>query len=533
MADELKHKTVGANLTQAEFEDILLHQFNNQGTGDIPYASSDTQLSRLGIGSTGDILRVAGGVPTWKDEMKSASIVIAADNTKHKEGADYTCGVADNDVEILAAISELSPNGGLIQLLDGSFHISNTLNSGKFIGLKGQEGGRGTEITLADNSDCDMIAFGQTDLTSSFLYIGHLTLHGNSANQASGKGIRLYQDTQGFKDGLIDRVYVSDCKGNGMDLTGAWGMRIKDSLVENCGGEGYNIDGNQIYLSRCFSSNNAENGFKSTGQYQMWNTCFAFENDKDGFNFVTLPQLSLVCCIAHNNSQAGALANHNFLFNSVQDSTIIGCISRDTTSKVDVGFYASYSSKMTLIGCESTGTRYAVRVNPATPTVVVVGGYLEGSSSYDIYGIPGVMAHNVGFIAPGEVRSAYGSLTAGNANAICFSWHNPEIQDILIRKVIIEITTAGGVAGAQLDVGIADDTNGTNRGTEFFDDLDLDAAQINDSWVGGDGGTQTKWVFCEDTAAAIDDWIVGQILTQNAGALVGKYYIEYSGRAKV
>ena len=52
MADELKHKSPGTSLTQAEFEDVLLHLFNSHATGDIAYASSLTQLKRLGIGST-------------------------------------------------------------------------------------------------------------------------------------------------------------------------------------------------------------------------------------------------------------------------------------------------------------------------------------------------------------------------------------------------------------------------------------------------------------------------------------------------
>lgn len=136
----------------------------------------------------------------------------------------------------------------------------------------------------------------------------------------------------------------------------------------------------------------------------------------------------------------------------------------------------------------------------------------------------------VNAIAAGEIRTASGSLTAGNANAIAFAWHNPEAQDIIIKKIVIEVTTGGGTVGSQLDVGIADDATGTNRGTEFFDDLLLNTAQVDDSWVAGDGGTQTKWVFCQDSASATDGWIVGQILTQNAASLVGKYYIEYAGR---
>ena len=48
MADELKHLTVGTILSQAEYEAIGGHVFDSQAQGDILYASSTSQLSRLG-----------------------------------------------------------------------------------------------------------------------------------------------------------------------------------------------------------------------------------------------------------------------------------------------------------------------------------------------------------------------------------------------------------------------------------------------------------------------------------------------------
>jgi hypothetical protein len=48
VADELKHLTVGTILSQAEYEAIGGHVFDSQAQGDILYASSTSQLSRLG-----------------------------------------------------------------------------------------------------------------------------------------------------------------------------------------------------------------------------------------------------------------------------------------------------------------------------------------------------------------------------------------------------------------------------------------------------------------------------------------------------
>lgn len=64
MANELKHKTVGTELTQSEFEGTDLHQCDSQAIGDLLYASSTIQLSRLAKGTDGDFL-ASGTPPTW------------------------------------------------------------------------------------------------------------------------------------------------------------------------------------------------------------------------------------------------------------------------------------------------------------------------------------------------------------------------------------------------------------------------------------------------------------------------------------
>jgi len=65
MANELRHIDVGTSLTEAEWEGIDSHQFQGQATGDVLYASSASQLSRLGIGSDTEVLTLASGIPSW------------------------------------------------------------------------------------------------------------------------------------------------------------------------------------------------------------------------------------------------------------------------------------------------------------------------------------------------------------------------------------------------------------------------------------------------------------------------------------
>ena len=76
MANELRHADVGTALSKAEWEGVSAHIFNSQAAGDIPYASSTSQLSRLGIGSAKQILSVnsAGTAPEW---VSSPAVVTA------------------------------------------------------------------------------------------------------------------------------------------------------------------------------------------------------------------------------------------------------------------------------------------------------------------------------------------------------------------------------------------------------------------------------------------------------------------------
>lgn len=112
MANELKHASQGTELTQSEFEGVGLHVFNSQATGDIVYASSSTQLTRLAKGADNTVLQMGGSnIPEWVSDiaLNSASAnepLITITNTH----ADATGGFlkfvkdpasgqgADNDV---------------------------------------------------------------------------------------------------------------------------------------------------------------------------------------------------------------------------------------------------------------------------------------------------------------------------------------------------------------------------------------------------------------------------------------------------
>jgi len=81
MANEFKHASVGTELTQAEYEGTASHVLDSQAAGDIIYASSTSQLSRLGIGTAGKILQVNSGAsaPEWTAALTGVTSIHATD----------------------------------------------------------------------------------------------------------------------------------------------------------------------------------------------------------------------------------------------------------------------------------------------------------------------------------------------------------------------------------------------------------------------------------------------------------------------
>ena len=115
MANEFKHKTVGTQLTQAEWEAVGGHVLDSQAAGDIIYATSTSQLSRLGIGTAGKVLMTNSGAsaPEWAAAITGITSVL---NTSLVIGRD-----ADNDIDFATDNNIIFRAAGAdqIKLVDG------------------------------------------------------------------------------------------------------------------------------------------------------------------------------------------------------------------------------------------------------------------------------------------------------------------------------------------------------------------------------------------------------------------------------
>ena len=108
MANEFKHLSIGTTLTQVEYEAIGGHVIESQATGDIIYASSASQLSRLGIGSNTNVLTLAGGVPTW------AAVPTAAAAAGDLTGTTLASGVVTSSLTTIGTLGTLTVDNVII-----------------------------------------------------------------------------------------------------------------------------------------------------------------------------------------------------------------------------------------------------------------------------------------------------------------------------------------------------------------------------------------------------------------------------------
>lgn len=114
-----------------------------------------------------------------------------------------------------------------------------------------------------------------------------------------------------------------------------------------------------------------------------------------------------------------------------------------------------------------------------------------------------------------------GSLAgAAAADGIVFSWENEEGAAVIVTRVLVHVTTAGGTATATLDVGSAADA--TTGSDNLITGADIDTTAAYDSLDLANEGVATLKVV------PAGEFVNGQAKTEKAEALEGKYYIFYA-----
>ena len=121
MANELKHKDPGSELTQAEFIATDGHVFDSQAQGDVLYASSTTVLSRLGKDANSTRVLTNTGTnnnPAWAQVTLTTGVTgtlpVANGGTGAASLADKAVLITqDSGTDTVAAVA-MDANGELL-----------------------------------------------------------------------------------------------------------------------------------------------------------------------------------------------------------------------------------------------------------------------------------------------------------------------------------------------------------------------------------------------------------------------------------
>ncbi len=194
-------------------------------------------------------------MPEIKQDIRGATFVVAANDSLHKNMADYVCDGTADDVEIQAAIDALPAGGGEVVLLEGTYSITTNIVPCNNMTLKGQ--GMGTVIELGaaimgiymatkhdvrichlqiDNSD-EACPQGLVSIQNACynIYLDHLYLQGDATGT---DGIV----TQAVGVNIPTDIYISDCIGKGFINAGCTAFEISDGstrvTLTNCLADG-------------------------------------------------------------------------------------------------------------------------------------------------------------------------------------------------------------------------------------------------------------------------------------------------------
>jgi hypothetical protein len=174
-------------------------------TGDTIYSSSGSTPARLGIGSTGNVLTVSGGVPTWAAPAGGGGMTLLSTTTL--SGATTTISVASGYnyiTGIVTGVTNNTANGRVYIAPNGTTNLSNATGTARYAGAAAS-----IRVEGYDN--------GYIDLTR-----GYDTLR-TSTNNAWYFTIYNYTASSSFKPFIFGGTYIdNDSAADVVNFQGAF-----------------------------------------------------------------------------------------------------------------------------------------------------------------------------------------------------------------------------------------------------------------------------------------------------------------------
>jgi len=187
-------------------------------------------------------------IPVKPRKISSATFVIAASDSKHKDRADYICDGTDDHVEIQAAIDALeAADGGQIILLDGIYSCDPIIIASSNITLNGL--GSSTIVKLAPQNLDVLGEHRLLDIEGSAegrlknIAIRNIQFDGNKAAHSGTKTVNMEVINFKFIDGgIIENCPIKDAISEGIDIDYSTNIIVmKNGPITGCGGFGIHI----------------------------------------------------------------------------------------------------------------------------------------------------------------------------------------------------------------------------------------------------------------------------------------------------
>lgn len=461
---------------------------------------------------------------------RGASIYIAANDATalEKAQADYVCDgtllTGGDDVEINAAYHALynngtTQNGGSIYLSSGNFYINAEIDLDYSMGvtLQGVCMG-GTTISVIPGANCNAFDYDGDVQVTYFPEIKRMTIYGynNGAGaNTSGTGIYVtYVINKGFNDFVLEDVFVTHFADHGLYMETTWGFRATRFISEynaSHAGSYYGVylrglSGSNAQLSQCKVNGNYNTGmFVSAPDVGISNSEFG-ENE----NLATVDQIGLY--LSTSSCTGARITGCNFYGNSyglylygAVNFNVVGCT---------FGSGARLNTTADVY-CYATGTAGSIYDNRFNATTKVVNNAGDNV----------VFRNNIGYIAPGEMRTISKAITGGAQNTVT-SIQNTFGGDVYIVRAYISLTAESADAPTY-DMGTDDDGAGApSVGNNLFEAV-ADTIGYYSSTVAASGGTQTVPIVWPTTG---NDWVNFIITDANGAATAGRITIVVVGK---
>jgi parallel beta-helix repeat protein len=308
---------------------------------------------------------------------RTATKIVAANDSLDKSLADYVCDGTDDQEEINAAINALPTSGGRVLLLEGTYNISAPITILKNnVTLEGQ--GAGTKLFLVNGADCDVIDIGNGLTALEGIKIANLRIDGNKANQTEEhEGIYFW----GESNYLIIKSIIENCIVENVSDYGIFLYYSNNNTIIGNQSNSNAYDG--IFLSNSNNNTVIGNQANSNGDIgidiEQANNNIIIGNQinsnaSDGIYFISSSNNTI------SGNQINSNGNNGILLVSATNTTIIG---NQINSNASDGIYFSDSDNNTIIGNRCQGNAgYGINISDSPSAYnLVAKNYLTGNTT--------------------------------------------------------------------------------------------------------------------------------------------------------